>query len=291
MRTSAEATDKRSTFFSSADVSAASENQHGGIIQLEPANRLSLKLDFSADRIETATSHPHIQFFPLNYEQNYAYPLLVWLHGTGGDERQVMRIMPQLSMRNYVAVAPQGFVRTTPGGHKQFCRTGIPPENSLDVHTIISGAMRPKIQYDWFDDETGITEAEERIFDCISLAKKRNNIADKRIFIAGFGSGGTAAMRLGLLYPECFAGIVSLCGRFPSGSGTINRWAAARNTAVYLGIPQQNDGLQRDACRGLELLHTAGIPATIREYPCGQELVPQMFQDINRWMMGLVCGG
>ena len=193
-------------------------------------------------------------------------------------------------MRNYVAVAPQGFARTNSNDQKRFPRTGVPPENALDVHTIISGAMRPKLQYGWFEDEEGITEAEERVFDCIALAKKRNNIADKRIFIAGFGSGGTMALRLGLLYPESFAGIVSLCGNFPAGYSTMLRWTAARNTAVYLGLSQQNDDLQQDSCRMLELLHTVGIPATVREYPCGQELVPQMFRDLNRWMMGLVCG-
>ena len=44
--------------------------------------------------------HPHAFFAPLHYESNYAYPLLVWLHGSGDDESQLKRIMPLVSLRN-----------------------------------------------------------------------------------------------------------------------------------------------------------------------------------------------
>src|SRR5580658_5486284 len=50
----------------------------------------------------------HSTFAPMHYEPGYSYPLLVWLHGAGCDERQLLRIMPLVSMRNYVAVAPRG---------------------------------------------------------------------------------------------------------------------------------------------------------------------------------------
>src|SRR4051794_5650794 len=51
-------------------------------------------------------------FTPLHYERNYAYPLIVWLHGPGDDERQLKRIMPLVSMRNYGAAGPRGTVET-----------------------------------------------------------------------------------------------------------------------------------------------------------------------------------
>ncbi len=50
----------------------------------------------------------HAVFAPVHYEPGYAYPLLVWLHGCGGDERQLWRLMPLLSLRNYLAVARAG---------------------------------------------------------------------------------------------------------------------------------------------------------------------------------------
>ena len=63
--------------------------------------------------------HAHCIFTPVHYERNYAYPLIVWLHGPDDDEHQVTRIMPHVSIRNYVAVGPRGTLasRDVPGGY------------------------------------------------------------------------------------------------------------------------------------------------------------------------------
>ena len=56
------------------------------------------------------TSHQRgrtIRCAPLHYERNYAYPLVVWLHGPGDNERQLQRIMPLVSMRNFVSIGPR----------------------------------------------------------------------------------------------------------------------------------------------------------------------------------------
>src|SRR5579863_1467422 len=47
-------------------------------------------------------------FLPTGYEPNYAYPLLVFFHGHGGDEEQVLRLAPRLSRRNYICIGLRG---------------------------------------------------------------------------------------------------------------------------------------------------------------------------------------
>lgn len=272
----------------------ATSNRCGKSIRSHVPEQLSLELDFGRISHEPATSsaHPHVLFSPLHYEPGYAYPLFVWLHGTGGDERQVMRIMPMLSMRNYVAVAPQGIA--IPEEHEQGEKrsTGtVSNRNFLDVASILRGEIRSKVVYDWCDTDNGFSVAEQRIFECISIARQRNNIAPQRIFLAGFGSGGTMALRLALLYPESFAGAASLGGSFPAGRQVLHRWSAARNLSVFLGVGCESTHFTpKAACETLKLFHTAGLATTVREYPCGQELTPPMFQDLNRWMMDIVCG-
>ena len=131
-------------------------------------------------------------FAPLHYEPNYAYPLLVWLHGPGDDENQLKRIMPLVSLRNYVAVAVRG--------PSQVHRTGGKPG------------------YTWTRHRNLMTLADERVFDAIEMAQSRFNISPDRIFLAGFDCGGTMAFRLGMDHPHHFAGVLSLCGEFPSGA-------------------------------------------------------------------------
>ncbi len=49
-------------------------------------------------------------FAPQHYESNYAYPLFIWLHGSGDDENHLKRVMPLVSMRNYVGASLRGTV-------------------------------------------------------------------------------------------------------------------------------------------------------------------------------------
>lgn len=264
----------------------------GSVKEYCPQNRLSVELDFGriSHQSETSSTHPHVLFSPMHYEPGYAYPLLVWLHGSGADERQVMRIMPILSMRNYVAIAPQGLMTPEPGNtpHQRSVKADW---NSLDVASILRDGISQKVHYDWPDTDKGLTEAERRVFDCISVAKKRSNIEPSRVFLAGFGTGGTMALRLAFLYPEHFAGVASLCGPFPHGRQMLHRWTAARNLSVFLGIGETKvENSSAATCETLELFHTAGVSTMLREYACGQEIAPEMLRDLNRWMMNIVCG-
>ena len=238
--------------------------------------KLDLELDFALASLpaNTRQTHPHILFAPMHYEPKYAYPLLVWLHGIGGDERQIMRIMPVISMRNYVAVAPRGLPMEQPP---------CPPTFDLSVSAILH---RPKEQYDWILSSDSLPSLEQRIFDCIAVAQERCNVASHRIFIAGFGSGGTAALRLATLYPEHFAGAASFGGEIPLGNRIFPSWQMTQPLSVLLGV---DESAPENVCQMMELFYTAGISADVQEYPDAKSLTPTMLQDLNRWMMQIVC--
>ena len=244
------------------------------------AERLDLELDFMrpGGRSRTRTTHPHILFSPLHYEPNYAYPLFIWLHGKGEDERQLMRLMPHLSMRNYVAVAPRGFCYEANAPDK----TETYPFN-LSVEAIQS---RQKASYDWHISYESLSMIEARVFDCIATAQDRCHIRDDRIFLAGFGSGGTAALRLGMLYPESFCGVAAIGGNYPIDGQVRPHWETDRSLSVFLGV---DDLTQPDASRMLELFYTGGISVHLQEYSRTERLLPEMIADINRWIMQSHC--
>jgi phospholipase/carboxylesterase len=271
---------------------------------LRPPEQLALELDFariSHQSNTTSQSHPHVLFSPIHYESGYAYPLLVWLHGSGSDERQVLRMMPGINMRNYVAVAPRGLTVSVSGGKVN------PPTTKFDVYSILQ--THPKEHYDWLNTDEKLAEIEQRVFDCITVAKERCNIAPDRVFLAGVGNGGTMALRLALLYPEYFAGAASLDGAFPQNDRLLHRWETARLLSVFLAVGESGTTLSPESvCQVLELLHTAGITVKFREYAEGlakglakgfakefakglaKGLTPAMLQDLNHWMMDIVCG-
>jgi phospholipase/carboxylesterase len=202
-------------------------------------------------------------FAPIHYERRYAYPLLIWLHGEGGSERELRRLMPYVSVRNYVAAAARGEEagsEHSPGG----CTWGQTPE--------------------------AIADAAERVGRCIELAQQRFNIHPDRVFLAGQGPGGTMALRLAMQYPLGLAGAVSLSGPAPRGHCPLGRVNQARTVPLLLATCRDSATYPpMRVADDLRLLHSAGFSLALRQYPCLDELTTDMLADMDRWLMHHVC--
>lgn len=223
------------------------------------------ELDFGSAVFTPARGDaPAALFAPLHYEANYAYPLLVWLHGGGDDEGQLKRIMPLVSVRNFVGSAPRGTAR--------FGRT--PQGRQL---------------YTWRDTPADVAQAEQQIFESIDAARRKFNLHTQRVFLAGYDAGGSMAFRLAMLHPDRFLGVMSIGGPFPGGS-CLRRLPEARRMNVFIcaGATSEHYPAER-VCDDLRLLHCAGMQITLRHYPCGHAITPDMLADMNRWMMELVA--
>ncbi|MGA2065383.1 MAG: alpha/beta hydrolase-fold protein [Thermoguttaceae bacterium] len=228
---------------------------------------------FSTDARDTV----HSLFVPEKYTPGYGYPLIVWLHGPGSDERQLMRIMPLVSLRNFVAIAPRGTLFATSAAENSDSMKKGPPQAEV---------------YGWSPSAERLQQAEERIFDCIDLAGRRLHIHPRRVFLAGFDCGGTMAFQVALNHPDRFAGILSLGGEFPKGAvgrAPLSRLPEARRLSIFLAAGRRSPVYgEIDVCGDLRLLHSAGLSTTLRLYPDGHDLTGQMLADVNRWIMDLI---
>src|SRR5215472_10497590 len=63
---------------------------------------------FYTSEVHTPRRLPLRTFLPTGYEPNYPYPLLVFFHGHGGCEEQILRLAPRLSRRNYICIGLRG---------------------------------------------------------------------------------------------------------------------------------------------------------------------------------------
>lgn len=202
----------------------------------------------------------HTLLAPLHYEPNYAYPLLVWLHGGGGDERQILRVMPHISMRNYVSVGVRG--------------TSEGPDG-----------------FGWEQTDSRISSAEQRVLEAVDAARSKFHVHSERIFLAGYNDGGTMAFRLALRHPRRFAGALSAGGGFPRGRMPLAHLKFLREFPLFLAFCRDSQTYTtEDVCRDLPLFHAAGLKVAIRQYPCGDELTTQMLHDMDVWLMNHVTG-
>lgn len=203
----------------------------------------------------------HCCFAPIYYEPDYAYPLIVWLHGPESNEEEVEKVMPLVSARNHVAIAPRGTRHSD----------------------RIFGA------YSWGDSLADIADAAERVESCIECASEKFHIHPDRIFLAGYGTGGTLALRLAMEYPDLAAGAISLGGPIPRGHRPLKRINEARKLPLMLAVsPGENYALE-EVMDDLRLFHFAGFSLDLRLYPEGDELTTTMLADVNRWIMDQFC--
>jgi len=206
---------------------------------------------------------PYCLFTPQHYERNYAYPLVVWLHGPDDDERQVTRVMPLVSLRNYVAVGPRG--TRGPG---------------------------PRGGFRWVQKADHIELAHQRVVSAVATARRWLNIAPSRIYLAGYACGGTMALRIALAQPQMFAGVLSIGGAFPTTLRPLSRFHEARCLNLFLATGRHGRQYpEQEVCNHLRLLHAAGISINLRLYPCGDDVTADMLADMDRWIMDQVAAG
>lgn len=230
--------------------SSAETPRHGG-----PSTATLPWLPEETQEVDFAT------FTPLGYEAGYAYPLIVWLHGSGSSERELPQVMRHVSPRNFLAVAPRGV------------------------------SDRVNEEYGWRQESSEIEQAETAVEEAIEAAAHRYNVNAGKVFIAGVGAGGTMAMRLGLRRPEWFAGAASIDGPLPRRHRPLCRVNEARGLPLLLSASRDSVGYPEPSlCSDLALLHSAGFHVAVRQYPGEDELTTAMLADVNRWAMDLVCG-
>lgn len=185
-------------------------------------------------------------------EKAYAYPLFVWLSGTGKGDFRLSKVMPKISLRNYIGIAPE--LRSP--------ANGSPSEEQNEV-----------------------------VFECLDKACIQYNINSSRIFLAGAGEGGQLALNLAMTHSDYFAGVISLGGEFPQNPSLMGDLRSVRKTPVFMAQSREDETYGESAfCDDLKMLHVGGFSVTARQYPGSEPLMDQMLHDIDVWMMEIING-
>ncbi len=216
---------------------------------------------FYVSEVAAPQAWPLRTFLPTGYEPNYPYPLLVFLHGRGGSEEQVLRLAPRLSRRNYVCIALRG-------------------PHVLGQHSD----GRPSCS--WGPEDQDDPLVEEYVFRAIEQTRRHYHVHSERIYLAGFHEGAALAYRLGLLFPEKFAGVVSLNGTLPRRGGPLLRLPEVRGLRVMIGHGIANSIVPLSMARqDYRVFYAAGMPVAMKTYPTTHRIHPTMLRDIDRWVM------
>ncbi len=199
-------------------------------------------------------------FLPFGYEPRYPYPLLVFFHGRGGNERQILRLAPRLSRRNYISIGLRGPVTC---GERHDGQPGFAWGDGADDALI-----------------------EDYLVSAVEQTRRHYHVHSERIYLAGYAEGATLAYRLALTFPDKFAGVISLNGAMPRKGGPLLRLPDVRQLRVFIG-----HGIANSVCplsmaqRDFRVLYAAGLQVKLHTYASTHKLHPEMLRDINRWII------
>lgn len=216
---------------------------------------------FYNSEVQSPQSWPVRTFLPTGYEPGYAYPLLVFFHGYGSDEKQIMHLAPRLSRRNFICIGLRG------------------PQ-------AVGVRSDGEVGYAWGADDGFDVQLEEYVFQAIDMTCETYNIHSDRIYLAGFCEGASLAYRLGLTFPEKIAGIISLNGAMTRHNRPLLRLPDIRKLRIFIGHGIANALMPLSLAKSdHKLLYTAGLNVNWQTYLTNHRLHPDMLRDINRWVI------
>ena len=215
---------------------------------------------FYTSEVATPENWPVRTFLPKGYEPRYPYPLIVFFHGNGGNEEQILRLAPKLSRRNYICIGLRGPAYLGRGAD------GSPA-------------------FGWGDNSQR-TLIEDYLLRAVEQTRLSYHVHSERIYLAGLADGASIAYRLGLTFPEKLGGVVSLNGAMPRLDRPLFRLPALRDLRVFIGHGIANSKVPLSLAKeDRRLLYSAGVDVEMHTYPTTQRLHPDMLKDLNRWMI------
>jgi phospholipase/carboxylesterase len=219
---------------------------------------------FYTSEVQAPDRQPVRTFLPTGYEPRYAYPLLVFFHGHGSCDEQVLRLAPRLSRRNYICISLRG------------------PQS-------LGPRADGRVGYTWGSDGQCDAQMEDYVLRAIEQTRRNYHVHSERIYLAGFCEGATLAYRLALTFPEKFGGVISLNGTMPRRGGPLLRLPECRPLRVLIGHGIANAVVPLALARqDYRLLYTAGLDVHMHTYPATHRLHPDMLRDIDHWIIDAI---
>ena len=130
-------------------------------------------------------------FVPGNYDKEKKWPLIIALHGLGGNPQQFMRtrgLSEQAKKRGYIVAAPMGY-------------------NERGWY----GVSGPKFGTKGGNDPENLSELSEKdVMNVLGIVKKDYNIDPDRVYLMGHSMGGGGTVHLGIKFADEWAALAPI---------------------------------------------------------------------------------
>jgi poly(3-hydroxybutyrate) depolymerase len=188
---------------------------------------------------ETGEQMPYALFVSSKVTKDRKNPLIVSLHGLGGDQNTMVRE----SLRSVELAEQGGYILLAPMGYNSGGWYGIPPgapraggANAANAGRGGRGGGRGVTAGGTaITDPAKVREASEKdVMTVLDMIRKEFNVDERRIYLMGHSMGGAGTYYLGSKYPNVWAALAPIA---PAAMGMTNDRANVLRAIKDGGIP------------------------------------------------------
>ena len=219
-----------------------------------------------------------VQQFPLYYdlyvpEGEEPKPLVIALHGYGGDKGSMMRLMRRIlgsgadGAGDYVIACPQG------------------PHQHLVMPTEESPALG--YGFGWlsnFKPEESVAMHHQLIREIIETLTSSGVADARRVFLLGFSQASGANFRFAFTHGDLVCGVVAICGGIPGDWDTEGKYQSGVVDVLYVAAERDQYYTPDRMRRNAEALSRRARSVELRFFDAAHEVSRESYPVIDEWL-------
>jgi phospholipase/carboxylesterase len=219
-----------------------------------------------------------VQQVPLYYdlyvqEDGRPKPLVIALHGYGGDKGSMMRLMRRILRAgedgacDYVIACPQG------------------PHQ----HLVMPTEESPKLGYGFgwlsnFKPEESVAMHHRLIREIIETLTSAGEADASRVFLVGFSQASGANFRFAFTHGDLIRGVVAICGGIPGDWETEGKYQSDVVDVLFIAAERDEYYTPDRMRRNAEALRLRARSVELRFFDAGHEVPRESYPAIDEWL-------
>lgn len=216
--------------------------------------------------------HRIIEEFPCYYdlyvpEGVRPRPLIIALHGYGGDKTSMMKLVRRINDRDFAIAALQG------------------PHQ----HLVMPTKESPKLGYGFgwltnFRSEESTAMHHNLVRRIIETARDSDDIDSSKVFLMAFSQGVGLNFRFAFTHPGLIKGIVAICGGIPGDWESEGKYVECDLDVLVIGGEKDEFYTPERMRKGAEDLRRRARTVELRLFDAGHEVPREAYPVIDQWL-------
>ena len=218
------------------------------------------------------TEFRSVQEFPCYYDLydpggNKPRPLIIALHGYGGDKTSMMKLMRRINERDYLIAALQG------------------PHQHMIIPTGESRQLG--FGFGWltnFKPEESVAIHHRLLREIIERLTSQGEAAPNRIFLLGFSQAAAVNFRFAFTNNDLIRGVVAICGGIPGDWQTDGKYQSGKIDVLYIAAERDEFYTPDRMRQNAEALRKRARSVELRFFDAAHEVPREAYPVIDNWL-------